>query len=215
MKTIILISLLAASCRGTDEATLHDGRRSAGRRLRHRRHGYQREIITKLTRGLRKPRMSPPSGSSTSRSCTTAPASPLSASRSLSSGSTAAWTSGTTRTHIPTSTRSPASNTSRMSFAVRPSRSKLLHRRGRTLRYFRHPFLYLGSTKEMADSLSTFLAGRKLHNRACHGRQRRLHVRRDVSPCAMHGAIRRTRRRSGGSTWRTWRRSCGTTSRNR
>lgn len=37
---------------------------------------------------------------------------------------------------------------------------QLLLRRGRTLRYFRHPFLYLGSTKPVADSLSTFLAGR-------------------------------------------------------
>ena len=36
----------------------------------------------------------------------------------------------------------------------------LLYRRGRTLRHFRYPFLYLGSTKEVADSLSTFLAGR-------------------------------------------------------
>ncbi len=37
---------------------------------------------------------------------------------------------------------------------------QLLRRRGTTLRYFRHPFLYLGSTKHVADSLSTFLAGR-------------------------------------------------------
>lgn len=36
----------------------------------------------------------------------------------------------------------------------------LLQRRGKTLRYFRHPFLYLGSTHEVADSLSNFLAGR-------------------------------------------------------
>ena len=37
---------------------------------------------------------------------------------------------------------------------------QLLQRRGKSLRYFRHPFLYLGSTKDVADSLSTFLAGR-------------------------------------------------------
>jgi peptidoglycan/xylan/chitin deacetylase (PgdA/CDA1 family) len=35
---------------------------------------------------------------------------------------------------------------------------KLLAQRGRPLCYFRHPFLFLGSTKEKADSLSTFLA---------------------------------------------------------
>ena len=37
---------------------------------------------------------------------------------------------------------------------------RLLQPRGQDLRYFRHPFLYLGSTKDVADSLSTFLAGR-------------------------------------------------------
>jgi hypothetical protein len=35
---------------------------------------------------------------------------------------------------------------------------QLLAARGKSLRYFRHPFLFLGSTKEKADSLSTFLA---------------------------------------------------------
>lgn len=36
----------------------------------------------------------------------------------------------------------------------------LLRKRGKTLRYFRHPFLHVGNTKEKADSLSTFLAER-------------------------------------------------------
>ena len=37
---------------------------------------------------------------------------------------------------------------------------QLLQRRGKTLRYYRQPFLYTGSTKEKTDSLSAFLAGR-------------------------------------------------------
>jgi hypothetical protein len=35
-----------------------------------------------------------------------------------------------------------------------------LKKRGKTLRYFRHPFLHVGNTKEQADSLSAFLASR-------------------------------------------------------
>lgn len=37
---------------------------------------------------------------------------------------------------------------------------RLLQHRGKSLRYFRHPFLHTGPTKAKADSLSMFLAGR-------------------------------------------------------
>jgi peptidoglycan/xylan/chitin deacetylase (PgdA/CDA1 family) len=41
-----------------------------------------------------------------------------------------------------------------------PVLKELLGRRGKVLRYFRHPYLHVGNTKAKADSLSKFLAGR-------------------------------------------------------
>ena len=34
---------------------------------------------------------------------------------------------------------------------------KILHKKGKSLRYFRHPFLHVGNSKIKADSLSDFL----------------------------------------------------------
>ena len=41
-----------------------------------------------------------------------------------------------------------------------PILKELLGRRGKELRYFRHPYLHVGNTKAKADSLSKFLEGR-------------------------------------------------------
>ena len=41
-----------------------------------------------------------------------------------------------------------------------PILKELLGRRGKELRYFRHPYLHVGNTKAKADSLSKFLKGR-------------------------------------------------------